>query len=123
MEPLSVAVRRGKIVESVHRVHAVAVQNGSVVAAAGDHHVLASLRSSAKPIQALLLARAREDLDENDLAIASASHFGTEIHIDAVHTPGPAPVPVEFRAGTITPPSAPFGSVSGFEYVIAPLPA
>ena len=85
-EPLSVAVTRGEIVESVHRVHAVAVQNGSVVAAAGDHHVLASLRSSAKPIQALLLARAREDLDENDLAIASASHFGTEIHIDAVRT-------------------------------------
>ena len=85
-EPLSVAVTRGEIVESVHRVHAVAVQNGSVVAAAGDHHVLASLRSSAKPIQALLLARAREDLDENDLAIASASHFGTGIHIDAVRT-------------------------------------
>jgi L-asparaginase II len=57
-----------------------------VVAAAGDHHVLASLRSSAKPIQALLLARARKDLDENDLAIASASHFGTGIHIDAVRT-------------------------------------
>ena len=85
-EPLSVAVTRGEIVESVHRVHAVAVQNGSVAAAAGDHHVLASLRSSAKPIQALLLARAREDLDENDLAIASASHFGTELHVDAVRT-------------------------------------
>jgi L-asparaginase II len=83
-EPLSVAVTRGEIVESVHRVHAIAVQDGSVVAAAGDHHVLASLRSSAKPIQALLVARARADLDENDLAIASASHFGTELHVEAV---------------------------------------
>ena len=85
-EPLSVAVTRGGIVESVHRVHAVAVQDGSVVAAAGIPELLASLRSSAKPIQALLLARAREDLDENDLAIASASHFGTPMHVEAVRT-------------------------------------
>jgi L-asparaginase II len=85
-EPLSVAIRRGAILESVHRVHAVAVQDGKVVASAGDPDLLASLRSSAKPIQALLLARAREDLDENDLAIASASHFGTEMHVDAVRT-------------------------------------
>jgi L-asparaginase II len=85
-EPLSVAVKRGEIVESIHRVHAVAVQDGSIVAAAGVPDFLASLRSSAKPIQALLLARAREDLDENDLAIASASHFGTEMHVDAVRT-------------------------------------
>ena len=85
-EPLSVAVRRGEIVESVHRVHAVAVQDGKVVASAGDPKLSASLRSSAKPIQALLLARVREDLDENDLAIASASHFGTEMHVEAVRT-------------------------------------
>jgi L-asparaginase II len=84
MEPLSVAVRRGEIVESIHRVHAVAVQDGTVVDAAGDPALLASLRSSAKPIQALLLARAREDLGEEDLAIASASHFGTEMHVEAV---------------------------------------
>ena len=83
-EPLSVAVRRGEIVESVHRVHAVAVQDGRVVAEAGDRQLLSSLRSSAKPIQALLVARAREDLDQDDLAIASASHFGTPIHVEAV---------------------------------------
>jgi L-asparaginase II len=85
-EALSVAVRRGEIVESVHRVHAVAVQDGKVVSEAGDPSLLASLRSSAKPIQALLLARAHEDLDENDLAIASASHFGTQMHVEAVRT-------------------------------------
>jgi L-asparaginase II len=85
-EPLSVAVRRGEIVESVHRVHAVAVQDGKVVAEAGDPDLNASLRSSAKPIQALPLARVRDDLDENDLAIASASHFGTEMHVEAVRT-------------------------------------
>jgi L-asparaginase II len=85
-EPLSVAVRRGEILESVHRVHAVAVQDGKVIAEAGDPALSASLRSSAKPIQALLLARAREDLDQDDLAIASASHFGTELHVEAVRT-------------------------------------
>ena len=83
-EPLRVAVRRGEIVESVHRVHAVAVQDGVVVAAAGDPHLSASLRSAAKPIQALLLARARDDLGPDDLAIAAASHFGTPPHVEAV---------------------------------------
>ena len=83
-EPLSVAVRRGEIVESVHRVHAVAVRDGTIVAAAGDPGLPASLRSSAKPVQALLLARARENLRTEDLAIASASHYGTPMHVEAV---------------------------------------
>jgi L-asparaginase II len=84
MEPLSVAVRRGEIAESVHRVHAVAVQDGVIIAEAGDPGLTASLRSSAKPIQALLVARAREDLDAQDLAIAAASHYGTPMHVAAV---------------------------------------
>jgi L-asparaginase II len=85
-EALSVAVTRGEIVESTHRVHAVAVKDGEVVAAAGDADLVVSLRSSAKPIQALLLARAREDLEEEHYAIASASHFGTELHVEAVRS-------------------------------------
>jgi L-asparaginase II len=85
-EALSVAVTRGEIVESTHRVHAVAVQDGKVVAAAGDPDLVVSLRSSAKPIQALLLARARKDLEEEHYAIASASHFGTEMHVAAVRS-------------------------------------
>jgi L-asparaginase II len=83
-EPLRVAVRRGSIVECVHEVHAVAVQNGTVLAAAGEPSLVASLRSSAKPIQALPLARAREDLGQEELAIAAASHFGTPVHVEAV---------------------------------------
>ena len=83
-EPLSVAVRRGEIVESVHRVHAVAVREGNVISEAGDPALLASLRSAAKPVQALPLSRAREDLEDADLAIAAASHFGTPLHVDAV---------------------------------------
>jgi L-asparaginase II len=77
-------VRRGAIVECVHEVHAVAVRDGSVVAEAGDPALMASLRSSAKPLQALPLARAYEDLAEDELAIAAASHFGTPKHVEAV---------------------------------------
>jgi L-asparaginase II len=83
-EPLRVAVRRGEIVECVHEVHAVAVRDGAVLATAGDRALVASLRSSAKPLQALPLARAYENLGENELAIAAASHFGTPEHVEAV---------------------------------------
>jgi L-asparaginase II len=81
---LSVVVRRRGVVEARHAVHAVAVQNGRVVASAGDAGLVCYLRSSAKPLQALPLARAREDMDERDLAIASASHLGDESQIAAV---------------------------------------
>src|SRR5215470_14872349 len=84
MDPISVAVRRGPILESIHPVHAVAVRAGEVVAQAGDHELLTSLRSSAKPFQALPLVRAREDLDDADIAIASASHRAEPEQIGAV---------------------------------------
>jgi len=83
-EALTVAVRRGQILESVHEVHAVAVRGGHVVEAAGDPARVASLRSSAKPLQALPLSRAYPGLADDLLAIAAASHFGTELHVDAV---------------------------------------
>jgi len=84
MDPIRVAARRGPFVESVHLVHAVAVQDGAVVAEAGDPGFLTSLRSSAKPFQALPLVRARDDLEEADIAIASASHRAEPEQIDAV---------------------------------------
>src|SRR2546423_10932396 len=83
MEPLIVEVRRKGIVEARHRVHAVAVQNGDVVAQAGDAGLTCFMRSASKPIQALPLARARDDLDTRDLAIASASHRATDDQIAA----------------------------------------
>jgi L-asparaginase II len=85
-EPLRVAVRRGAILESVHEVHAVAVRDGAVVAAVGDPALIASLRSSAKPFQALPLSRAYDNLDEEQLAIAAASHFGTPRHVEVVRS-------------------------------------
>jgi L-asparaginase II len=84
MDPIVVAIRRNGVVEARHRVHAVAVQEGAVVAEAGDASLVCFLRSSSKPIQALPLARARADLDARDLAIASASHRAMPDQIDAV---------------------------------------
>jgi L-asparaginase II len=83
-EPMRIAVRRGDTVESVHRVHAVAVRDGEVVAAAGDPELVTFMRSAAKPLQAAPLARAREDLDSRDLAIASASHRASDDQLAAV---------------------------------------
>jgi L-asparaginase II len=64
-------------------VHAVAVRDGAVIAEAGDGNLTCFMRSASKPIQALPLARARDDLDARDLAIASASHRATEKQIAA----------------------------------------
>ncbi len=84
MEPISVAVSRGGIIEALHRVHAVAFKDGEVVAAAGDTGLVTFLRSAAKPFQALELVRARDDLEETDVAIASASHRAEPAQIEAV---------------------------------------
>ena len=84
MDPISVAAHRGPFVESVHVVHAVALQDGAVVAEAGDPAFPTSLRSSAKPFQALPLVRSRDDLDDEDIAIASASHRAEPEQIEAV---------------------------------------
>lgn len=64
--------------------HAVAVQDGAVVAEAGDSGLVAFMRSSSKPLQAVPLARVRDDMDERDLAIASASHLADETQLAAV---------------------------------------
>ena len=84
MEPLRVEVRRGGTVEARHRVHAVAVRGGEIVAQAGDAQLIAFLRSSSKPIQALPLARARPDVVDRELAIACASHRAEPAQLDAV---------------------------------------
>lgn len=86
MDPISVTVRRGAVVEATHNVHAVAVRDGEIVAAAGDTGLVSFLRSSAKPFQALPLVRARPDLGDAELAIASASHRADAAQLAAVRT-------------------------------------
>jgi L-asparaginase II len=73
--PIVVEARRGDVVEARHRVHAVAVSDGEIVESAGDPHLVTYFRSSAKPIQALPVVRARPDLDDAEIAIACASHL------------------------------------------------
>jgi L-asparaginase II len=82
--PISVVVRRGDVVEATHRVHAVALRSDGTTVAFGDPQLVTLLRSSAKPFQALPLARAYDDLDERELAIASASHLADPAQLDAV---------------------------------------
>jgi len=84
--PIQVEVTRGEVVEAVHTVHAVAVRDGKVVAEAGDPHVLTFLRSSAKPLQALPLVRAFDDLDDREIAVACASHLGRPEQLAAVRS-------------------------------------
>ena len=84
--PITVQVRRGEIVEALHRVHAVAVQDGAVVAEAGETDRVSFLRSSAKPFQALPLVRARDDLTSEEVAIASASHLASPEQLVAVRS-------------------------------------
>jgi L-asparaginase len=84
MDALRVLVRRGGLVEAEHVVHAAAVRDGEIVASAGDPRLVTYLRSSAKPLQALPFARAYEDADPRELAIASASHLADRAQLDAV---------------------------------------
>jgi L-asparaginase II len=84
MDALSVTATRASAVEAVHRVHAAAVRDGELVAAAGDPDLVAYLRSSLKPIQAIPLAQAYDDLSDAELAIASASHRATPAQLEAV---------------------------------------
>jgi L-asparaginase II len=86
VQPLLVGVIRGGMLESRHRVHAVAVREGSVVEAAGDPGLVTFMRSAAKPIQALPLARAREELEDAQLAIACASHLADDAQLGAVRS-------------------------------------
>jgi L-asparaginase II len=108
VDPIVVRVRRGEVVEATHVVHAVVVQDGVVVEEAGDSGRVCFLRSSAKPFQALPLARAREDVTDEELAIASASHLASPEQLAAVRSLlakapadeselecGPEPTPVE----------------------------
>ena len=86
MEPITVVVRRGGVVEARHRVHAVAVQAGARLLTAGDPHLVTFLRSSAKPLQALPLVRVRDDLTSEEIAIASASHLASPEQLAAVRS-------------------------------------
>jgi L-asparaginase II len=85
MDALTVAVTRGGLVESHHRIHAARVgPEGQLAEGHGDAGLVTFMRSAAKPIQALLLARCYDDLADEDLAIAAASHGARAEQLAAV---------------------------------------
>ena len=79
-EPVTVAVRRGAVVEAVHRVH-VAFTDGR---SHGDPDLVCFLRSSAKPLQAIPFVEGYDDLPDDEIAIACASHRAEPEQLAAV---------------------------------------
>src|SRR5437868_14545642 len=82
MEPIAVQVRRGDIVEAVHRVHAATTDGESW----GDPELTFFFRSSSKPIQAIPFVEGYDDLGDDEIAIACASHRAEPAQLAAVRT-------------------------------------
>jgi len=74
------------VVECRHRVHAVVLERGRQVAVAGDPRLVTFLRSCAKPIQALPLARLPLSLRWEEIAVACASHQAERAQLAAVRS-------------------------------------
>jgi L-asparaginase II len=90
MEPILLArVTRSGVTESVHYGSVVVADaDGNVRAALGNPERRCYLRSSAKPLQAILVvtsgAAERFSLTDEELAIACASHSGSARHVEVV---------------------------------------
>lgn len=121
-----VELTRGPLIESIH-VGAIAVSDarGNLVAHYGDPHLVANLRSSAKPFQALpLIERDGASIfgmSEREIAITCASHMGTDTHVAVlrdlqakiginesylqcgIHPPGHEPTLIAMRERNETP--------------------
>jgi L-asparaginase II len=78
VDAIRVTVRRGGAVEAVHHVH---VRSTAGDAYGDDFHCF--FRSSLKPIQAIPLLEGYDDLGDDELAIASASHRAEPAQLEA----------------------------------------
>jgi L-asparaginase II len=79
VDAIRVTVRRGGVVEAVHRVH---VRSSNGEARGEDVHCF--FRSSLKPVQAIPFVESYDDLDDDEVAIACASHRAEPAQLDAV---------------------------------------
>ena len=84
-----VELTRGPLVESIHfGALAIVDASGKLVAGVGDVNLVANLRSSSKPFQALPLIETggieRFDLTDREIAIMCASHSGTDEHVAVI---------------------------------------
>jgi len=87
--PVLVEVTRGSMVESRHRGHAAVVDaDGRVVIAVGDTETVIYPRSAIKPLQAIPFiesgATEAYGLNDTEIALACASHFGESRHVKLV---------------------------------------
>jgi L-asparaginase II len=80
VDAIRVTVRRGDVVEAVHRVHAATTDGQSW----GNPELAFYFRSSSKPIQAIPFVEAYDDLDDDEIAIACASHRAEPAQLAAV---------------------------------------
>jgi L-asparaginase II len=80
MDAIAVQVSRGGVVEAVHRVHVATTEGESW----GDPDLTFLLRSSSKPIQAIPFVEGYDDLADEEIAIACASHHAEPAQLDAV---------------------------------------
>lgn len=87
-DPLICEVSRGTMVESVHRVHALAMDSNGTVQQWGDPDLMMYPRSAIKFIQAIPLvelgAADAWHISTEETALACASHSGERVHVDAV---------------------------------------
>lgn len=84
--PIAVATRSG-MEESVHHGAGVAIDaDGTVLARIGDPDLVVYPRSCLKPMQAYAMLGLGLELDDDQLAVACASHDGSGIHLDAVRS-------------------------------------
>lgn len=91
MKEIIVEVRRGKIRESQHRVHAVIVDyDGNKVKSYGDELFFTFWRSAAKPFQVLPLiergGHERFRFSPQEIAVMVSSHNGEQEHLHAVES-------------------------------------
>ncbi len=88
---MRVELRRGGLLESVHRIDAVVVGMGGVIwQSPGAADSVTFMRSAAKPFQALGLitsgSQERFRFGSEEMALAAASHYGTAEHTRVVST-------------------------------------
>lgn len=84
--PVAVEVVRGGTTESVHRAHIAVVDgDGTLLAYAGDPSVTVLPRSTLKPLLSVGMVELGLSLSSpHHLAVASSSHSGEDMHVDAV---------------------------------------
>lgn len=85
-----VHVLRGNLVESVHRGSVVVMEGDRTLLSVGDPERVVYYRSTAKPLQALVVvtsgAADRFGFDDEELAIVAGSHNASPHHLDVVRS-------------------------------------